>query len=146
MLSQIYDVHVDIDYILMCETLLYDDSAHLFELSNYNLIYNTSTTKYKGGVAIYIPDNIQYIFREDHSNFVEGEFESIYIESSKNGLTTVVGNIYRTPNSHVTLSTQRYESVINKLRRSNHQVIIGTEQLLLFIILGLIHTNRQVTC
>ena len=40
---------------------------------------------------------------------------SIFIEPSRNGSTTVVGEIYRTPNSNVTLSTQRYESVINKL-------------------------------
>ena len=106
--AQISEAHVEIDYILLCETFLNDDSAHLFELPNYNLVYKNRTTKSKGGVAICIRDNIQYILREDHSNFVEGEFESIFIESSRNGLTTVVGEIYRTPNSNVTLST-RYE-------------------------------------
>ena len=119
LLSQISEAHVEIDYIL-CEICLNYDSAHLFELPNYNLIYKNRTTKSKGGVAMYIRDNIQYILQEDHSNFVEGEFESIFIESSRNGLTTVFGEIYRTKNSNVTLSTQCYESVINKLQRPNH--------------------------
>ena len=75
-MSQIFEAHVDIDYILLCEIFLNDDCAHLFELPN--LIYNKTElpgTKSKGGVAIiYIRYNIQYILREDLSNFVEGEF------------------------------------------------------------------------
>ena len=59
-LSQISEAHVEID-ILLCETFLNDNSAHLFELPNYNLVYKNRTTKSKGGVAIYIHDNIQYI-------------------------------------------------------------------------------------
>ena len=78
-MSQISEAHVEIDYILLCETFLNDDCAHLFELPNYNLVYKNRTTKCKGGVAIYIRDNIQYILREDLSNFVEGEFESILL-------------------------------------------------------------------
>ena len=39
LLSQISEAHVEIDDILLCETFLNDDSAHLFELPNYNMVY-----------------------------------------------------------------------------------------------------------
>ena len=37
---------------------------------------------------MYIRDNIQYNLREDLSIFIEGEFESILIESINNGQPT----------------------------------------------------------
>ena len=75
-----------IDYILLCETcVVNDDNVHLFKLLNYNIICKNRKIKAKGGVAIYIRDNIQYNLREDLSIFIEGGFESIFIESIKNG-------------------------------------------------------------
>ena len=82
---------MEIDYILLCETFVNDDNAHLFKLPNYNFIYKNRKIKAKGGVAIYIRDNIQYNLREDLSIFIEGEFESIFIESINNGQTSIVG-------------------------------------------------------
>ena len=55
------------------------DNAHLFKLPSYNCIYKNRKIKAKGGVAIYIRDNIQYNLPEDRSIFIEGEFESIFI-------------------------------------------------------------------
>ena len=119
---------MEIDYILLCETFVNDDNAHLFKLPNYNLIYKNRKIKSKGGVAIYIRDNIQYNLREDLSIFIEGEFESIFIESINNGQTSIVGEIYRIPNTSVNLSIQRYEEILQKMESSNSQVIIGTDQ------------------
>ena len=58
--------HVEIGDILLCETFLNNDSVHLFELPNCDLTCKNRTTKSKGGVAIYIRDNIQYILRGDN--------------------------------------------------------------------------------
>ena len=77
---------------------------------------------------MYVRDNIQYNLREDLDIFVEGEFESIFIESSSNGNTSVVGEIYRIHNSNIISSIQRYESILNKRQSSNNHVIIGTDQ------------------
>ena len=63
LLSELSDAHVEIDYILLCETLVNDDNAHLFKLPNYNFMY-TKNRKIKGGVSIYIRDTIQYNLRE----------------------------------------------------------------------------------
>ena len=125
---ELSDAHVEIDYILLCETFVNDDNAHLFKLPNYNFIYKNRKIKSKGGVAIYIRDNIQYNLREDLSSFIEGEFESIFIESINNGQTSIVGEIYRIPNTNVNLSIQRYEAILQKMESSNSQVIIGTDQ------------------
>ena len=72
LLSELSDAHVEIDYILLCETFVNDDNANLFQLPNYNFIYKNRKIKAKGGVAIYIRDNIQYNLREDLSIFIEG--------------------------------------------------------------------------
>jgi len=104
-----------------------NDNAHLFKLPNYNCIYKHRKIKGKGGVAIYIPDNIQYILREDLSIFIEGEFESIFIESINNSQTSIVGVKYRIPNTNVNLSIQRYQAILDKTESANSQVIIGTD-------------------
>ena len=73
-MSELYGAHVEIYYILLCETLVNDDNARLFKLPNYNFIYKKKKIKAKGCVAIYIRDNIQYNLREDLIIFIEGEF------------------------------------------------------------------------
>ena len=118
-----------IDYILLCETFVVnDDNVHHFKLLNYNFICKNRTIKAKCGVAIYIRDNIQYNLREDLSIFIEGGFESIFIESIKNGQTSIVGEIYRIHNTNVNLSIQRYETILHNMESSNSQVILGTDQ------------------
>ena len=54
--------------------------------------------------------------------------ESIFTESINNGQTSIVGEIYRIPNTSVNLSIQRYEAILQKMESSNSQVIIGTDQ------------------
>ena len=39
LLSVFSDAHVEIDHILLCETFVNYDNAHLFKLLNYNFIY-----------------------------------------------------------------------------------------------------------
>ena len=39
LLSELSDAHVEIDCILLCETFVNDDNAHLSKLPNYNFIY-----------------------------------------------------------------------------------------------------------
>ena len=52
------------------------------------------------------------------SIFIEGEFESIFIESiNNNGHSSIVGEIYRIPNTNINLSTQRYEAILHKTER-----------------------------
>ena len=63
--------------------------------------------------------------------FIEGEFETIFIDAHVkiNGKvqSTIVGEIYRTPNSNEILSITRFEETLKSLPR-NANVIIGTDQ------------------
>ena len=71
---------------------------------------------------------IEYKIRADLSIFHEGEFESIFIETNScTAVNTVIGEIYRIPNSNPNLSVKRYEHIFTKLKKCTN-VIIGTDQ------------------
>ena len=76
---------------------------------------------------MYIKENIQFNIREDLSIFIEGEFESIFIETFNESFTTIVGEIYRIPNTSTAKYLDRYETILCKLM-NNDNVIIGTDQ------------------
>ena len=82
-------------FILLCETYKNDNIANLLRLPNYYFVFKNRKIKSKGGVSMYIRDNIQFNLREDLSIFIEGEFEYIFVESIINCHTTIVGVIYR---------------------------------------------------
>ena len=99
------DTHVEIYFNFLGETFINDNNANLFRLPNYNFGFKNRKITSTDGVAMYIRDNIQFNLCEDLSIFV-GEFESIFVESIINGQTSIVGEIYRIPNTNVTLSMQ----------------------------------------
>ena len=74
---------------------------------------------------MYINSDIQYKIRDDLSIFHEGEFETIFIETVHN--PTIVGEIYRVPNTGIKSSLNHSESLMSKLM-GNKSVIIGTDQ------------------
>ena len=127
LLSQINDNNIFIDCLLLCETFICDNNATLFNLPGYNLICKNRQSKSKGGVAIYLRDHLKFKVRDDLSIFIEGEFESIFIETC--GHTPIIlGEIYRTPHANIALSLERYSLILEQLRHSKHTVVIGTDQ------------------
>ena len=71
LLSQLSDANIEIDSILLCETFLNDNNAHLSESPNYNFIDKNWTYKSKDGVAMCVHNNIKFNHHEDRDNFVE---------------------------------------------------------------------------
>ncbi len=67
----------------------------------------------RGGVAIYVKENLKYKLREDLSLFCEGEFESIFLEITSGKTSTVVVEVYRIPNTNETTAIERYENIIS---------------------------------
>ena len=57
------------------------------------------TTRSKGGVAIYVKDNIQYKHRSDISIFIPNILEAIFIEIKLGRKNVIIGTVYR-PNSY----------------------------------------------
>ena len=123
--------HIDLrfDFILLCETFLKDHSAHLYEIPGYKLVSKNRKVLSKGGVAIYIREQIPFKIREDLSVFHEGEFETIFIETT-GANHAIVGEVYRIPNSPEVISVERFESLLAKLNALNQKtsIIIGTDQ------------------
>ena len=66
--------------------------------------------------------------REDLSIFEEDQFESIFIETTSGTTSnTVVGEIYRVPNSNSIPSVKHDEELFSKLKTCQN-TIIGTDQ------------------
>ena len=80
LLSQLDNVNVNIDFILICETYLTESNHDLFHLPGYNFISRHRKQTKCGGVGMYISDKYNYITRDDISLFVEHSFESIVVE------------------------------------------------------------------
>ena len=128
LLSQFSDCGIRLDCIMLCETFINDNNAYLFDIPGFNFIFKNRKLLSKGGVAIYIRNDIQYKLREDLSTFYEGEFESVFIEIIGTKSPIILGEIYRTPSSDVRLSLERYMSLLNKFTDCKIPVMIGTDQ------------------
>ncbi len=73
-------------------------------------------------LGIYIREGISFKIR-DISLFIEGEYESLFVEA-----TYIIGEIYRGPNPNVNWSLERLSEVLEKLKYCNLNVIVGTDQ------------------
>ena len=86
--------------------------TQISELPGYNLVHKNRINRSRGGVAIYVKSDIEYKIRDAISIFDGGEFESSFIETNScTAVNTVIGEIYRIPNSNPNLSVKRYEHI-----------------------------------
>ncbi len=116
------------DIILLCETWLNDHNYNTFNLENYDFVETHRRKSKGGGVGIYINQEINYKIREDLSLFEEGAFESIFIETLGNDMKTIIGEIYRVPNTNESIFLDKYSDILNKIGDNNEEIIIGTDQ------------------
>jgi hypothetical protein len=128
MLAQFQNIQIEFDFILVCETFLRDNNSHLYNIPGYKLICNNRKILSKGGVAIYIKAHIPFKVLENISVFHEGEFETIFIETTGSTQRTIVGEIYRIPNTPDAISIERFESLLSKLQQKGASTTIGTDQ------------------
>ena len=125
-MCQLQDQNIYLDAVLLCETFLHEGNANLFNIEGYHFEYRNRTQMSRGGVAIYIRNNISYAVRNDLSKFIEGEFESLFIEAIIHGKTIIMDEIYRTPASYANKSVEYLENTVEKLKRER-QVILATD-------------------
>ena len=100
------------------------DSANgaLYQLKNYNSIYQSryfiedrNQYKVKGtGVALYIHESLNFSKIDDLS-LCEEYIESLFVTITNNEEPTVVGVIYRPPNSSLEEFNTKYEQILSKL-------------------------------
>ena len=129
LLSQLDNVNVNIDFIVICETDLTHRNLDLYHLPGYISISRHRKQTKCGGVGMYTSDKYNYITRDDISLFVEHVFESVFVEVLVNNtLHIITGEMYRVPNSNRQHSIPYYEDIIYKLQYENKEVILGTDQ------------------
>ncbi len=123
--------NINIHFILLCETFLVESNAELFHIPGYTFLHQSRSNISRGGVAMYIADNISFVERPDISINVEGEFESLFIEvkGKSNEKDLIVGQIYRPPNTNIKDAISRYDKVLTDIAKTNsYDLIITTDQ------------------
>ncbi len=76
----------------------------------------------------YVRDKIKFEIKEELSLFDEYKFESIFIEAEIKDKPTIIGEIYRVPNTSELESLQYFDTIINKVQVQNKNIVIGTDQ------------------
>jgi len=128
LVHDLYEHHIDLDFIMLCETFLTDNIAHYFSLPGYNLITRNRPNSSRGGVAIYIKSDYKYIERHDLEINNPGVFESIFLEVKSSKMNTIIGEIYRIPNTNEIQTIDMYNKIVQKIQNFNGNIIIGTDQ------------------
>ena len=87
------------DVMGLAETWLDAESEKSLVIQGYSAICASRKRKGGGGVAVLVRDGLTYRERPDLSKFVEGEFESTFVEIIRGGgsRNSVVGVVYRPP-------------------------------------------------
>ncbi len=130
LVSTLGDNGIKIHVIMLCETFLVDTNCHMYQIPGYTFLHNSRKSLSRGGVAMYILDELSFSERFDLNDFQEGVFECIFAEiRGKSGnRNTIIGEIYRPPNTNEKDSIARYDNVISRICSTNADVILGTDQ------------------
>lgn len=129
-LYELNNRNIVVHFILLCETFLVETNADLFQIPGYTFIHKCRRSISRGGVAMYIANDISFVERPELCINVEGQFESLFIEvKGKTGeKDLIVGQIYRSPNTNIKESISRYEKVLTDISKTNHNLILATDQ------------------
>ncbi len=131
LLDKLESNKISIDFILLCETFLHGsdlDFTRICAIPGYEFVYLSRTIKHKGGVGIYIKKTHTFKIRTDLSLFIEGEYETLFLEVESSPRNVIIGEIYRIPNTPIQASIRRYEDTISQLiANESHDLLIGSD-------------------
>lgn len=127
-ISTLHERKIVVHFILICETFLNDNSIQLCTIEGYKFVCNNRSNGKRGGVAIYVLDSLSFKLRDDLTLNFDNQFETIFIEVKHGNSNILVGEIYRTPNSPMKQSVERFQNIINELNGYRYDVILGTDQ------------------
>ena len=103
--------------ISLQETWIKNDKNNFLNMNDYHPIISKSrSTKRGGGVAFYLKSNFKFEVLNSLSEFIEGQFESLFIKVhlDKNKFK-ILGNIYKPPNSNIKLFNTIFFKILGKL-------------------------------
>ena len=112
----LYMLQYDFSVIGISETWLNENKAGLYDLNSYVIIKGCRKQRRGGGVSLYNHDEIPFATRNE-IGFFDSEMESIFIEIDKDRFKTnsnsVIGLIYRMPDSSVDVFNERISDILN---------------------------------
>ena len=110
--------------LAISETWLTDHNASSFDIVGYHpfISNHRKDNSGRGGVGLYIKDDIEYVERPDLSKFVPFVFESQFVSLKSSSIT--LGVIYRTPDSNCDDFLLIYEEILNQLRNERNQFFL----------------------
>ena len=114
---------VTIDVILLCETYLTSVTCDSIKIPNY-VGYHKCRIGTGGGVSVFVKNNLT-VSAELDTMFTEN-FESIFLKIKIGKTYYCVGEVYRVPNSSMTIFNNQMNDLLKSLKSDN--VIIGTDQ------------------
>ena len=115
LLNAFYKIGHEIYILLFGETFMTKRNKSKCIINGYTLKeYAIGESSQHGGVSIYTKNDIHCFNRPDLKVFKEWVFESCFIEvvTSYNVKNTIVGEIYRVPNTKVKNFIDDFESII----------------------------------
>ena len=92
-----------------------------YNILDYKSEHNYRNNKSGGGVSVFIKNSVEYICRND-LNTLNDCIESLFIELPKNGINnknTVIGIIYRPPNSDIDVLNEAMCNILETLKFEN---------------------------
>ena len=116
----------------MCETYINEHNVNECKIPGYTLLHKfRESNKRGGGVAILMFYGIQFKGRDDISIFDKEGFELCFAEI--NSRKTIIGEIYRVPNTPLDSFRTKYKAITDKINLENKDAIIGMDQNLDFM-------------
>ncbi len=92
------------------------------------MVTRNRITKRGGGLAIYIKDKYSFSRKDELSEYVEGEFESLVVEVKTPKEVVLLSEVYRVPNTSEKMSLEHFSNLINKIKYAKYQNIIMSEE------------------
>ena len=135
-----FSCHVDTlrDFLVQCDTdfdaICISETSYQLDnaisnndlLKNYSTPFVTNTKSSKGGVAIFVKENLVVKERED-LKICTDEFESVWIEiTNKKSKNVIIGCSYRHPhNNNIDDYSNYISKCLNKLCKENKEVYLA---------------------
>ena len=84
----------------LSETWLNPSNVSTYGINGYNHVYQTRCTSRGGGVSLFVSEKIVFSEMSDYC-MVNDYIESLFVKITNNGTVSVIGVVYRPPNSNV---------------------------------------------
>lgn len=85
-------------------------------IENYRFICEGEENKTGGRIGLYIKNKSNFKIRKDLGFYDQGVMESLFVEQiNDNNVNTIIGIIYRTPNSDINSFLEKLTEIIEKV-------------------------------